>query len=329
MNADARQLLETSAEYLRVISSALRQEGDVNAAGAARDAFLTAQSKWLNQEETHERVVPISTLFYSDGSPGVVEASPNPPTSTADRFRLELVSHGEHLRQVVDAVRQGDAGARARRDLTRALNDLEAAAESFGERDVADFVRDRSAAAERLDATALSALDDLAAVLAAPGAHGERLAARLRELAATRDSAQPATAVSAPDVAARPATPAADHSAFTEPLGEPKPVVIPEPTPEPVTPPRAKTPAQAIMSAASSLIDMSLAALDSLTSAPWIEPEQIPEETIVPIESLLYRGTAALDRAIEIRDELRRSESAADTNALEELFDLLELARAE
>ena len=110
MDPDARQLLETSAEYLRVISSALRQDGDVNAPGAARDAFLAAQSKWMNQEGEQERVVPISTLFYSDGSPGVVEASQNPPTSTADRFRLELVSHGEHLRQVVDAVRQGDRG---------------------------------------------------------------------------------------------------------------------------------------------------------------------------------------------------------------------------
>ena len=357
MNGDARQLLETSAEYLRVISSALRQDADVNAPGAARDAFLAAQAKWMNQEGEEERVVPISTLFYSDGSPGVVEASQNPPTSTADRFRLELVSHGEHLRQVVDTVRQGDAGARARRDLTRALTDLQAAADSFGERDVAEFVRTHSAAAERLDAPALTALDELAAVLSAPGAHGERLAARLRELSERRVTPG-AAAVTDTTVESTPRTPAVDHAAFAEPLGEPTPVVIPEPepvavaeavaVPDPVaapkpvavpeldpvpvraaTPARPKTPAQAIVSAAASLIDMSLAALDSFTSAPWLEPEQIPEEAIVPIESLLYRGTAALDRAIEIRDELRRTESAADPTALEELFDLLELARAE
>jgi hypothetical protein len=54
----------------------------------------------------------------------------------------------------------------------------------------------------------------------------------------------------------------------------------------------------------------------------------IPEEDIVPIESLLYRGRAALDRAVEIRDELRGAPSS-DPTALEELFDLLELARAE
>jgi len=355
MNGDARQLLETSAEYLRVISSALRFDGDFNAPSAARDAFLAAQSKWMNQDSEQERVVPISTLFYSDGGPDVIEASPNPPTSTVDRFRLELVSHGEHLRQVVDTVRQGDASARSRRDLSRALSDLQAAAESFGERDLAEFVRSHSTATDRLDAPALFALDDLAAILSAPGDHGERLTARLRELNRATEA------------------PVADHSAFTEALGEPTPVSVPEiaaepapfvqpeqaarleppvrdepvptPEPEPVaafaaappieTPklppelPRAKTPAQAILSAASSLIDMSLAALDSLTSAPWIEPEQIAEETIVPIESLLYRGSAALERAIEIRDELRQSESPADADALDELFDLLELARAE
>jgi len=366
MNGDARQLLETSAEYLRVISSALRFDGDFNAPSAARDAFLAAQSKWMNQDSEQERVVPISTLFYSDGGPDVIEASPNPPTSTVDRFRLELVSHGEHLRQVVDTVRQGDASARSRRDLSRALSDLQAAAESFGERDLAEFVRAHSTAADRLDPPALGALDDLAAILSAPGAHGERLTARLRELHRATEA------------------PVADHSAFTEALGEPtlpsvpevtpqldsrpekvvesepsaiaepvavhepEPVAVHEPEPvavhepEPVAafasvpppqtppePPRAKTPAQAILSAASSLIDMSLAALDSLTATPWLEPEQIAEDTIVPIESLLYRGSAALERAIEIRDELRQSETPADADALDELFDLLELARPE
>jgi hypothetical protein len=48
----------------------------------------------------------------------------------------------------------------------------------------------------------------------------------------------------------------------------------------------------------------------------------------VPIESLLYRGRAALDRAVEIRDELRAAPTGNPT-ALDELFDLLELARAE
>jgi hypothetical protein len=62
---------------------------------------------------------------------------------------------------------------------------------------------------------------------------------------------------------------------------------------------------------------------------PLVEPSPISDDDIVPIESLLYRGRAALDRAVEIRDELRGGAASADQAALNELFDLLDLARAE
>jgi chemotaxis protein histidine kinase CheA len=94
------------------------------------------------------------------------------------------------------------------------------------------------------------------------------------------------------------------------------------------TPP--STPKVAVAeNASASLLDSSIAALDQLTAAPMISPTPIPEDIIVPIETLLYRGRAALDRAVEVRDALRRAGSAADPLALEELFDLVELARAE
>jgi hypothetical protein len=63
--------------------------------------------------------------------------------------------------------------------------------------------------------------------------------------------------------------------------------------------------------------------------APFSQPVPLPEDDVVPIEALLYRGRAALDRAVEIRDDLRSRPTPADATALEELFDLLELARAE
>jgi hypothetical protein len=80
---------------------------------------------------------------------------------------------------------------------------------------------------------------------------------------------------------------------------------------------------------AAALIDSSIAALETLGSNPFGEPVPIPEDNVVPIETLLYRGRAALDRAVEIRDEIRRGGDDLDRDALEELFDLLELARAE
>ena len=77
------------------------------------------------------------------------------------------------------------------------------------------------------------------------------------------------------------------------------------------------------------MIDSGLAALEELGSEPWIPPVAIPEESVVPIESLLYRGKAALDRAAEIRDQARRSGTRIDDETLDELFDLVELARTE
>jgi hypothetical protein len=50
---------------------------------------------------------------------------------------------------------------------------------------------------------------------------------------------------------------------------------------------------------------------------------------LVPIDTLMYRGRAALDRAIELRDEIRKKEGGPSREVLNELFDLLELARAE
>jgi hypothetical protein len=186
MSAEARQLLDAAATYLRTLSLALRGASDVNAASPERDAFFAAQDTWANHAGERERVVPIAELFYEDGKPGVVEPSQNPPTSASERFRLELVSLGEHLRQVVDAARRvGDAASvnRARRDLRGALRALQAAAASFGEREIAEFVASHASAVDDLDFHGLAALDDLSSLLADAGGRGERLRARLREVA--------------------------------------------------------------------------------------------------------------------------------------------------
>lgn len=75
------------------------------------------------------------------------------------------------------------------------------------------------------------------------------------------------------------------------------------------------------------ILAQSLARLHPLDEAePLAEPVPLEVEQIVPIESLLYRGDAALRRAIEIRDALRAT-GHAEPQALEELYDLLDLAR--
>jgi chemotaxis protein histidine kinase CheA len=329
MTPEARQLLEAAAAYLRTLSSALRGVGNVDAPSPERDAFFAAQESWANHAGERERVVPIAELFYEDGGPGVVEPSQSPPTSASERFRLELVSLGEHLRQVVSGARRvGDAASvnRARRDLRGALRAAQAAAASFGERDVAEFIASHASAADDLDFHSLATLDELASLLADPGVGAERLRARLREAARDQDLTAPA------------ATGVADETGveltarLTPPIARQAPPETPAVPLTPVAAATPVTPAAAISAtngSAAALIDSSIAALDTLGSNPFGEPVPIPEDNVVPIETLLYRGRAALDRAVEIRDEIRRGSDDVDRDALEELFDLLELARAE
>jgi hypothetical protein len=377
MSAEARQLFETSAAYLRTLSSALRGDGDINAPSSARDGFTAALDVWSSRSDERERVVPIDELYYADGAPGIVEASQNPPTSLAERFRLELVSLGEHLRQVVDSARRATDTAsmtRSRRDLRNALRALQAAALSFGERDVASLVGEHAEATNHVDFLGLAALEDLAKVVADPGVGGERLRARLNDIAGGRTlssaigagfgGAQSSAHSGASDAqgtpsASRPSAPTSPLRVETPALAQPvqaptpptprvtAPVVMPTPIEVPViaatitpiqtpavaaAPVAIPTPARAAVpvldSASASLIDSTIAALEALDDQPLALPVELPEDTIVPIESLLYRGRFALDRAVEIRDEIKRAGQSPDPDALEELFDLLELARA-
>ena len=81
------------------------------------------------------------------------------------------------------------------------------------------------------------------------------------------------------------------------------------------------------------LLQTGIAGFQDLSHSPLSEPASMGDDDIVPIESLLYRGRAALERAIAVRDDMQRARSAgtgaADEASLAELFDLLELARRE
>jgi len=76
------------------------------------------------------------------------------------------------------------------------------------------------------------------------------------------------------------------------------------------------------------MLDESLTKLASLDDMPLIEPVRVDDDAIVPVESLVYRGAAALERARALRDELR-TRGTTDPETLHELYDLLDLARAE
>lgn len=75
-------------------------------------------------------------------------------------------------------------------------------------------------------------------------------------------------------------------------------------------------------------LDDAISSFEALSEERFAEPADLPDEPI-PVDHLLYRGRAALDRAVEIRDEIRRAGGAPAPELLEELYDLVELARAD
>jgi chemotaxis protein histidine kinase CheA len=369
LDADRITFLRAAATLLRHAATALREGRPADAPSPERDAFVDALSRFESREQDASRIVPITELFYADGGPHVVSASPHPPTTPAERFRLEVVSQGEHLRGLVAEARRATgapAQDRVRRELRHALAALRSDAESFGEEGVAELIGAHFDAVKSLDYLALNALDALAQALASPGLQGERLASQLAELKLGRsvDAGIGEAFAAIPTTGAAPALPRqAPPPAPSFSSTAPTPVITPRiradaqmatgfgppnaapPAPPPVTTmpnptsratasgPRSRTPvaAQRVSTPRDTMavLDQGIDSLSSIAAHPMSDPVDIAEQPLVPIDALLYRGRAAIQRAIELREAIRRGGGAANDEAMAELFDLLDLALAE
>ncbi len=315
------EVLRSGAELLRKLSAALRSGAAPDEPSVERDRFRSAVEAFHGGSAADERIVPISELFYEDGGPTIVSAAPHPPTTPAERFRLEMVSQGEHLRRLVADGRDAKDEAardRVRRELTHALDALHAAARSFGETEIAALISAHSDAVEKLDYLGLNSLEALASVIAHPGAQGERLAARLAEL---RSGEALDTGIGAAMMGSAP-TPSSAPTPIVNPA-------VPRPSARPAAPPPAQ-PAAPPRSGDDlvAALDRSITGFAQLAEQPLSTPVPL-DIPIVPIDALLYRGRAAIERAIVIREEVRRAGGSPPREALDELFDLLDLALAE
>lgn len=372
LDADRLTFLHAAAALLRHAASALREGKPADAPSPERDAFIDALGKFEAREQNAARIVPITQLFYADSGPHVVSTSPNPPTTPAERFRLEVVSQGEHLRGIVADARRADASSseRVKRELRHALAALKADAESFAENEVAELIGAHFDAVKSLDYLSLNALEALAQALASPGSQGEQLASRLAELKLGRtvDAGIGDAFSPTPAGAGTPPAPAPQSSPIPSPTSfstMPTPVITPRiradagmaspmmpppnaapamphpapaATPKPPVTPRASgsrsqtpigshrvsTPRDTM-----AVLDQGIDSLSSLAAHPMSDPVDLPDQPLVPIDALLYRGRAAIERAIELRDEIRKQGGAASDDNMAELFDLLDLALAE
>ncbi len=276
-------VFDAAASVLRLSATAIASGERPETGGIALHLFGLAVAALAEQESGADRIVPIRELFPA-GVVGIIHAASHPPTTAAQRFRLEAVSQAEHLRRVLaDARLPGDALSEERiaRELSEALDGLTQSADSFGEKSVADFVRAWSERVLAKDSRALTAMDSAAALLADATGTPDVLAESLRRLLPR------------------------DQSGAT---------------------PKRRTPTGRELQ---STLTQTLEGFSALENAPLHAARPTPVEEIVPIESLLYRGRAALERARALRAELTGAGELPSPDALQELYDLIELAAAE
>jgi len=295
-------------------------------------------------------VVPITSLYHDDAGPHVVHRG-TPAARPATLGRVELVSHGEHLRQSADSIER--APSTTQRELrAHTLAGTFRALEDAGSGPLAEAVgrfaqRAREAVAKGAamrDPTAFAAELRRAGELLAQSAAGDeaQLAGKLDQITATLAGvAGGAAPVAAPDLAA-PIVPIRSLA--------PAPTATPHPAPRTASPDVEEVPETPDITGSwvtyhrmvvagvgpASLAELLAGATRVPAPAPSRDtagpPPAAPRSSaavelpVVDIRALLYRGDRALARAQELR-RTAKSASGEELRALvEEVCDLVELA---
>ncbi|MEP6779890.1 MAG: Hpt domain-containing protein [Gemmatimonadaceae bacterium] len=244
-------------------------------------------------------VVPISRFFPDDGNPGVLDRNPNPPYTLAQRFRNDIAAAASIIERELSTLTAQEPGApsNAQADgVRRALLSLSATAESYGATSISALAV-TIARAPLDDAPERSALHALVQLLQDKARTDSELASRIKDATLGWPGRRTPSSTQS---TARPLTPAGAHVARVTTPAPPRLVIRDLP-------------------------------------ATTVTPSHLPQLTspaIIPIEALLYSGNGALERARQVRDQLRlawteRVGVGVDPVAsalLDELSDLLDLA---
>jgi hypothetical protein len=332
-------LLGAAARVLRRAAVELRAGAQADPSAPEIGRFADAVAALEDRPSSDTPVVPIESLFYGDAGPHIVSRGARPGSSVEERFRVEMLTHAEHLRRLVaDALEARDLASRDRaaRELRLAARQLKSVGASFGAARIGAFF---GAVADDHDVLAAISLDSVeaAAALLTAGLPLADLEQRVDELARGRALDENVgrgfgTITRTPPVATTPvapATPVPPPAAMQAPAkhAAPRPgSPLPPPAPRPA--PMRRSPVTPTGRELESWLGDGIAGLRPLDEAPLSEPAALDDAGIVPIESLIYRGRSALDRAVELRNEIRARGGATDEE-LAELFDLLDLAAAE
>jgi HPt (histidine-containing phosphotransfer) domain-containing protein len=360
--ADVDALFQVAASAIARAAREVAERGRPDPEGADFRQFAGLLVTFMESEPD---AVSIGSLYYSDSGPHIVSRGV-PAARPSTLGRVELVSHGEHLRQAADSLeRAPSATQRQLRAHTlgatfRALANAgggvladrvahfaraarEAVASGIAVNSPAAFAAELRRAGDLLarsgtgDEEALAT--ELDALTAALGAI--QSGAPLSPVAAPRAAPAPAPAPPHPTPARTPPSAPAPAAAPVAPIGQRVPVQrTDEPIPE--TPDLVGSWAAYQRLVQGGIGSASLAELMAGAAspagagrvpAPPAPSAQLPapapspaEPPAVDVRALLYRGDRALQRAQELRQAAKQASGEALRALVEEVCDLVALA---
>jgi len=320
--ANVGELFQAGATAIARAAREVAERGRPDPEGPDFRQFAAQLVRFLQSEPD---VVSIGTLYYGDSGPHIVSRG-IPAARPSTLGRLELVSHGDHLRQAADSLER--APSATQRELrAHTLGTTFRALANAGGGVLADRVAQFAIAAREAVASGVAVTSPAAVaaelrragdVLARSGGGDEEaLAAELDAVTAAIRAVQP---------------------------GAPPPA--PRPMPPSAPPPRPAPPADAPVPETADLVGswtayqrlagggIGAASLDELLAggpraaapAPPSSPSPLAEPAVVDVGSLLYRGDRALARAQELRAAAKQASGDSLRAFVEEVCDLVALA---
>ena len=346
-----KEAVPSAAELFRAAARAVsRTAQEIGAKGQANPDAPEAQDfarRLGNLLGLAGEVVPIESLYYEDAGPHIVKEGV-PPARPTKLGHLELVSHGEHLRQAADALER--ALSSVQRELrVHALVGAFHALASAGSGPLGTALGAFAQAGREAVARGSAVQDtknfarhvrEAGAILSAAATENESsMASRLAAVTAALRGAE-APAITAPPTRPTPATPhrpPAPSAPVTRPAfamagGAAEAAGAAEEGPGLVGSYQRYDRLVAALGLGGSSVEALLAGPPALPSAASAAPAAT--EDVVPITELLYSAEGATQRLTGLRETVRGMLAGAnpDREALqdliEEVFDLAELGAA-
>src|SRR5881396_3789424 len=330
------ELFQAAAAAIARAAREVAERGRPDPESAEFQTFAGLQVKFLEADQSETGVVSIGTLYFDDAGPHIVKRG-TAATRPAVLGRVELVSHGEHLKQVADSLER--APSRTQRELrAHTLGGTFRALAAAGGGPLADQVA-AFAAAGRDAVTSGAAVANAPAFAAelrragdilsrSSGADETALATELETV--TRAVATLTGAAGVVPIESLAPTPAPRAAAGDEPIPETPDLVGSWVTYTRLVAGGIGPASLANFLAAAGQVPAAPPSADTArppaATAPSPRRAVAAEPKVVDIRTLVYRGQRAQQRAQELREEARTASGERLRALVEEVCDLVALA---